>query len=154
MFLEKIELRSTIYQYQLEQITEDDDSIIDMGIEAAIIEVKSCLTPSNKKEWDDGRVKYDAEAIFAATGTSRNALILELTKTVAEWWIIRLCNADILFEQVKVRYERAVDYLNKVAKGDRTISSLPTLPVPVDGDGNPLTALPFRMGGRKKFTHE
>lgn len=154
MFLQKKDLRSTIYQYQLDQITEDDDSIVMMGIEAAIIEVKSCLTPSNKKEWNDGRVKYDVEAIFSATGSNRNPLILELTKTVAEWWIIKLCNADVLFEQVKERYEKAVDYLNKVAKGERTITSLPTLAPPVDGEGNSTAAAPFRMGGRRKFTHE
>lgn len=154
MFLQKSDLRSTIYQYQLDQITEDDDTIVTMGIEAAIIEVKSCLTPSNKKEWNDGRVKYDAEAIFATTGTNRNQLILELTKTVAEWWIIKLCNADILFEQVKERYEKAVDYLNKVAKGERTITSLPTLATPTDGNGNTVNIAPFRMGGREKFNHE
>ncbi len=153
MFLQKEELRSTVYEYQLDQITEDDDSIIDMGIEAAVEEVKSYLTSNNKKEWMDGRPRYDAVAIFAATGTARNALILELTKTVAEWWIIRLCNADIIHERVKERYDRAIDYFKQIASGKVTIGSLPILP-PDDGSTTPTTALPFRMGGRAKFIHE
>ena len=153
MFLIKEELKSTVYAYQLEQITEDDDSIIDMGINAAIEEVKSYLTPNDKKEWLDGRPRYDAAAIFASTGASRNALILELTKTVAEWWIIRLCNADIIHERVKERYDRAIDYFKQIAKGTVTIGSLPILP-PDDGSEGTIPTLPFRMGGRAKFTHE
>jgi hypothetical protein len=151
MFLQKTELKSTIYQYQLDQITEDDDSIITMGINAGIEEVKSYLTANNKGEWNDGRLKYDAEAIFASTGTNRNALILELTKTVAEWWIIRLCNADVIHENVKDRYDRAIDYLKQIAKGSVTISSLPVLIQPTTTTN---ADLPFRMGGREKFNHE
>jgi hypothetical protein len=153
MFLKKDELRSTVYSYQLDQITEEDDSIIDMGINAAIEEVKSYFTANDKKEWMDGRPRYDAVAIFASTGANRNALILELTKTVAEWWIIRLCNADIIHERVKERYDRAIDYFKQIASGKVTIGSLPILP-PDDGSTTPTTALPFRMGGRAKFIHE
>jgi hypothetical protein len=156
MFLTKIELRSTIYSYQLTQITQDDDSIIDMGIEAAITEVKSYLQSNDKKHWQDGRPRYDADAIFAATGSSRNALLLELTKTVAQWWIIRLCNADILHEQAKDRYDRAIAYLKKLASGENSIASLPLLPAAThtDADGNTIPTLPFRAGGRKKFNHD
>lgn len=155
MFLQKEELRSTVYAYQLDQITEEDDSIIDMGINAAIEEVKSYLTPNNKKDWRDGRPRYDATAIFAATGITRNALILELTKTIAEWWIIRLCNADIIHERVKERYDRAIDYFKQIASGKVTIAALPLLPANNnDGVTTTTTALPFRMGGRAKFTHE
>ena len=151
MFLEKEELKSTVYAYQLEQITEDDNSIIDMGIEAGIEEARSYLTPNNKKIWSDGRPLYDAEVIFAATGAQRNALILELTKSLALWWIIRLCNADIIHEQVKERYDRSVEYLKKIGKGEVTIASLPLLPLNLETDTG---ALPFRMGGRQKFIHE
>ncbi|MFC4262462.1 phage protein Gp36 family protein [Ferruginibacter yonginensis] len=152
MFIQKEELKSTMYSYQLEQISEGDDSIILMGINAAVDEVKSYLTSNNKKTWIDGRPLYDVATIFAATGNNRNALLLEITKTVAEWWIIKLCNADAIYEHVKERYDRAITYLKQLGKGEVTISSLPLLPT--DGSNNAETIAPFRMGGRPKFSHE
>lgn len=153
MFLTQIELKSALYNYQLEQITEGDDTITEMGIAAAVEEVKSYLTSNNKKTWADGRPRYDATAIFSAIGAARNALILEITKTVAEWHIIKLCNADIIYSHVKERYDRAIDYLTKLQKGDITIGGLPLLPTTPTNPTEP-TELPFRMGGRKKFNHE
>lgn len=151
MFLEKAEMKSTVMGYQLDEITDEDDSIIDMGIEAGVEEVRSYLTSNSKKNWLDGRPLYDVEAIFGATGTARNALLLELTKTVALWWIIRRCNADVIYDNVKERYDRAIKYLMQIGKGEVTLSTLPLLPENLsETDGSK----PWRQGGRPKFIHE
>lgn len=151
MFLEKEELKTVAYQYILDQITEGDDTIIDFGIEAAIEEVRSYLTPNNQHQWLDGRLLYDTEAIFTATDSDRNALLLGLTKTVAIWKIIQLCNADVIYNNIKDQYDRAIEYLTRIAKGTVTISTLPTL----DADTtSPANNQPFRFGSRTKFNHE
>jgi hypothetical protein len=149
MFLQKEELNSKSYAYILEQITEGDDSIIDEGINAAIEEVKSYLTPNNKQAWLDGRKIYDAEAIFNATGNDRNALILSFTKNIAVWKIIELCNADMIYEKQRELYDRAINYLDKLSKGHVTISLLPSIE-PTSSIG---TKQPFRYGSRTKFNH-
>lgn len=147
MFLSKEELKSAIYEYQVDTITEGDDTIVENAIDAAIGEVKAYLTPNNQLQNFDGRVLYDTEKLFAQEGDERNALILAHVKTIAKWWIILLANPDIIYEQVKERYDRSVDFLTKVAKGIVTLSGVPVLPTP---DG----VYSFLSGSRRKFHHE
>lgn len=156
MFLTTNELKSAIYDYQVDQITEGDDTIVEMAISAAIDEVKSYLTPGGLADWEDGRTLYDVANIFNKQGAERNALILAHTKTIAKWWIIQLSNPDIIYEQVKERYDRSIDYLTKVARGTVTIGSLPTYTAPAtDGQGNPITPPQIAIyGSRRKFNHE
>ncbi len=151
MFIEIIDLKTVKYQWILDQITENDDTILEIGISAGIEEVKSYLTPNNQHQWLDGRKMYDVETIFGKTGTDRNSLILQLVKTVSIWQIITLCNADIIYEQEKTRYEKAIDYLKMLASGKVTISTLETLDPTID---EPADKEPFRYGSRPKFNHE
>lgn len=152
MYLEIEELKTNKYNYQLEQITEGDDTIIETAIEVAIEEVRGYLTANFKHEFNDGRLVYDTEAIFNATGTDRNALILQLTKTVAIWHVVELCNADIIYQQAKERYDRALKTLKMILSGEMTIGSLPT--VDNSNTGNDDENLPFRFGSRPKFNYE
>lgn len=153
MFLDKEELKSVIYAYQIDQITESDDDIIFMAISAAEDEVKSYLRPNNKREWLDGRLRYDVDQVFSKIGTDRNALLLEYTKNIAVWYVCRLCNVDMIYEQLKDRYDRAIDWLKKVNKGDITLD-LPTIQDPIPPDDNDDASKPFRSGSRRKFCHE
>ncbi len=148
MFLTKEDMPSTIYGYQLEQITEGNDDIIDIAMAAAEEEVRSYLSGNNKRQWQDGRLQYDVDAILNKVGVERNALILKHTTTIAKWWVVELCNADVIYEQTKERYDRAVSWLNKLAMGDVNLSSLPQI------DNELSTKEPFSFGSRKKFNHE
>lgn len=150
MFLVKEELGSVMYGYQIDQITQGNDLIVTQAILAAIGEVKSYLTANNKKEWIDGRYRYDVTAIFSAEGTERNAIILEITKTVAKWWIVQLCNADMIYEQCKERYDRAIEWLTKLAKGTVNLDELPQ----IDLETTQPDKQPFSYGSRAKFNHE
>lgn len=150
-FVEIEEMRSVMYEYQLDQITDDDDSIIIMGINTAIEEVKSYLTPNGQHKFRDGRLIYDTTAIFNAVGTARNELILSITKTVAEWWITQLCNADIVYEQIKDRYDRATKWLTQLRNGDLNLNSLPQLDL---FDENDPASQKLYYGSRTKFNHE
>lgn len=151
MFIAIEELKSAIYHYQIEEITEADDDIVYMAISAATDESKSYLRPNNKSKWKDGRPLYDVATIFNATGTERHALLLEITKNIAVWYVIRLCNVDVMFDNVKDRYDRAISWLEKVNTGDITLD-LPTLAE--DSTDPAAQKQPFRFGSRTKFNHE
>ena len=151
MFLTKADLKNNIYNYQVDQITEGDDTIVLQGLAAAEQECRSYLESNiHLKENQDGRLIYDVATIFAQTGSSRNPLILQHCITIAKYHIIQLSNVDILYEQAQERYDRAIAWLNKLAKGDITLNTLPTLKLSDQDDD----IKPFSFGSRRKFNHE
>jgi phage gp36-like protein len=152
MFLKIEDMPTAMYGYQMEQITEGNDDIVSMAMAAAEEEIRSYLEPNNKKDWLDGRLRYDVEAILSAEDEDRNSLILKHTVTVAKWWIVELCNADSIYEQTKERYDRATDWLKRLANGDVNLSTLPTIDTEYETDENAIQ--PFSYGSRKKFNHE
>lgn len=125
-----------MYVHIIGEITGDDNQIVEQAIDAAIEEVRSYLAQ-----------RYDAEKVFGAEGRERNALILENTKTIAIWNIIKLSNAETIYEIWKDRYDRVIDYLARVAKG--TIA--PSLPLIANSDGK--TVIKAKFGSNRKFTH-
>lgn len=141
MFVSKEDLGSAIYGYQVDQITEGNDDLVLQAIGAAIEEVGGYLAGSSS---------YNVAAIFATTGANRNALILTHTVTIAKWYIVELCNADVIYEQAKERYDRAVSWLTKLSKSTVTLGSLPTIPI-ATGETETDT---FGYGSRVKFIHD
>lgn len=158
MFLQKDDLKNNIYSYQVDQITEGDDTIVLQALDTAEQEARSYLTLNNKKEADDGRLKYDVDKIFSAVGKERNPLIISATLTIAKWWIVDLCNADILYEQAKERYDRTIAWLKDIAKGNANLNTLPLIKDEGGTGENPGEELedtwPWIYGSRKKFNHE
>ena len=151
LFATKEDLKNNIYNYQTDQITEGDDTIVLQALEVAEQEVRSYLVFNNKLDYLDGRPHYDTDKIFSARGDKRNPMILNLVTTIAKWHIIDLANVDILYENAKIRYDRAIDYLKMLSKGEVTIGSLPL----IEKDNLPAEALrAFRFGSRTKFNHE
>lgn len=154
-YITKEELKTVAYNYQVMEITEGQDDIVQQAIEAGIEEAEGYLRPNNKKEYTDGRLVYDIDSIFSKTGTARNALLVERIKSLALFHLVALCNVDIIYEKVQDRYDRAVAWFKDVNRGNITLK-LPTLSNDVtnpDGTTND-GVLPFRMGSRKKFNHE
>lgn len=151
-FLEVADMGSAIYDYQIEQIADGNDEAMPNAINAAIEEVRSYLTQNARKEYNDGRPHYDVEKIFSKTGTQRNSLLLQKTKTIAKYYFIDLCNADILYDRAQKNYDRAVTYLKDLAKGNVTISDLEL--IIEDENSTETEELPYRSGSRTKFNHE
>ncbi|MXV37684.1 DUF1320 domain-containing protein [Flavobacteriaceae bacterium Ap0902] len=154
MFLQKEDLKNNIYNYQIDQITEGDDIIVLQAMASAEEELRSYLQGNHKKEYLDGRLRYDVDAILSATGTDRNAMLLNCAINIAKWNIVDLCNVDIIYEQAKERYDRAVDWLKQLAKGVVNLSSLPTIKESDDTDESESKMNAFIYGSRKKFNHE
>ena len=147
MFLTTADLGTTIYSYQIEQITEGDENITLQAMAAAEEELRSYITAP---EWSDGRTKYDIPLILGATGTNRNALLVRMAVTLAKFYVIELCNAGIIYETAKERYDRAITWLKQFARGEIKLS---TLPETADTDETTGTD-PFIYGSREKFNHE
>lgn len=152
MFIEIEELDTTIYDYQVTEITEGNNAITLQAIAAAQEELRSYLEANNQIRYRDGRPLIDLNATLTAIGSARNPLLMEHCKSIAVWHLVKLCNADIIVEQAKERYKLAIDWLKDLGNGVVNLSSLPTLD-PEDPD-NPNNRAPFAMGSRKKFRYE
>lgn len=153
MFISEDELKNAIYQYQVLEITEADNDIALQAINAAQEELRSYLESNNQIRFRDGRPLIDLDAVMNKSGTDRNALLVTHCVTIAVWHLVQLSNADIIYEHVKERYDRAISWLKDLGNGTVNISSLPTLD-PNDPSNPHYGQSPFRMGSRKKFRYE
>lgn len=139
MYIEITELKTAVYEYTLGKIT-TDEVVLRNAILAAIDEATGYL---------NGR--YDTVKIFNARGDERNILLLEHCKSLAVWYIIRLGNAQILFEKAKIYRDSAIDWLEKVAGVHETGKSIaPDLPLKME-DGKVKSQI--RIGSNRKFRH-
>ncbi|QTE36018.1 hypothetical protein J3L18_23175 [Mucilaginibacter gossypii] len=148
-YLVKSELKSVIRLYELDAITAEDDGIVEEAIAKAIEKAANILTPNDKLEWYDGRILYDAPAIFAAEGSARNLLVLGYVKSITLYFICELYNIGADYKDVQDRYDRAEGDLKDLASGVTNSSTLPRLTT-----APPEEKESFYMGSRRKFNHE
>ncbi|MDR2765323.1 MAG: DUF1320 domain-containing protein, partial [Tannerella sp.] len=113
MFISTDELKTHLYGENIQAISGSDETILAAALDGAVQEAKGYLAA------------YDRDAIFGASGTDRNALLLIFIKDIAVWHYINLCNAGVELRLRQDRYERAVAWLRAVQKGEVT----PDLPV-------------------------
>ncbi|MEY2738674.1 MAG: hypothetical protein RL259_583 [Bacteroidota bacterium] len=125
-YIDKTDITVSMPVAELDRIISGDDCIIESEVLRAIELVKSFLRP-----------RYDTTAIFAATGTNRNQMILSLTIDIVIYNLLsRVNNIDIPALR-KERYDGnspqqtggAIGILKMIAKG--TIE--PDLPLREDG---------------------
>lgn len=136
MFLQSTELKTVINSYQIYEITDNDDTIVQSCIIAAIKRVSSYLN-----------ALYDVKVIFAASGDKRDPDILEITKNVTMWFLVRKNNIDIAYTKVKEVYDRDIEYLKAIGKGELSAD----LPKRVSESGEKVGKI--RMGSNEKFNH-
>ena len=136
MFLTAEEVTNNMYGHVINNITQNDSQIVEQAIGAAVEEMSSYLS-----------VRYNVNAIFLATGANRNPLILENTKVITVWNILKLAASETLYETWKERYDRVIGYLTKVAQGEIT----PSLPLKTNADGS--VVIKSKFGSNPKFKH-
>jgi phage gp36-like protein len=113
-FITKTDYESSIHAEILDAVTRQDDSILDIIANQAMEEVASYLA---------GR--YDTAAIFAEEDTGRHPLILSITKDVVLYHLHAIHN-PARFPQIRQdRYDRAIDWLKGVQRGDINPVGLP-----------------------------
>lgn len=136
MFITIEELKTHLFDYQVDQITNNDDTIVSSAIDTAVAEVKSYL--SNR---------YDVAAIFSLRGNARSALVVEHVKVCAVYHLLLLCNVDAIYERYEKAYVRSIDFLKKVADGLLS----PDLPYIQSVSGNPTGTI--QLNSNPKFKH-
>lgn len=135
MFLTPKELKTHLYREDIALIQGDDDTILLSAIDTAVAEARGYLA------------RYDVAAVFGAVGEERNALLLTFTKDIAVWHFLNLCNSGNDLDLRRFRYERAIDWLKAVQRGDVT----PDLPIrDEDGDGRDDGPGDFLYGSNPK----
>lgn len=136
MFVTKEEIKTHLYDYQVEQITEGDDTIVESAIAAAVGEVRAYLAN-----------RYDTERIFSQRGSSRSELIVAHVKTIACYRLLLLCNVDAIYERYQTAYDHSVEFLRKVADGLLS----PDLPYRPSVSGRPAGTI--QIDSNPKFKH-
>jgi phage gp36-like protein len=69
--------------------------------------------------------RYDCDKIFSATGDDRNQLVLMMALDIAIYHIFAIHNPRSMSQIRTDRYERAVDWLKGVRKGEISVEGLP-----------------------------
>lgn len=171
MFITIEEMKAVLYEYQMMQIAEDDELIINDGILSAVSEVRGYFEAANARRETAGLTQqqyaawklYDIDAIFNATAGQRNPFVMRLCKRIAAYNICELANVDIIYERLEKHYDNAITTLEKIAGMGQyadsrlVVSELPSPPSPSPPPGTPGAApqaQPFRMISRVKFKHE
>lgn len=93
-----------------------DPQIVEVCEDRAIAEMRSYL---NKY--------YDCDAIFSATGEDRHSLILMFAIDIAVYHIFCQHNPYKMSKIREERYQRALEWLKGVMRGDLTIDGAPML---------------------------
>lgn len=135
-FITVEELKTHYYRETVDLITRQDDTIVVAAIDGAIQEAKGYLGA------------YDREAVFAKAAAERNALLLIFVKDIAVWHFITLSNAGTDYQARENRYNRAVDWLKSVQRGDVS----PDLPKKEE-DGKPTGGNIIFGSNAKKNQH-
>lgn len=136
MFITKEEIKTHLYDYQIDQITNSDDTIVVSAIDTAVAEVKAYLAN-----------RYDVDTIFCKVGSERSALVVEHVKVCAVYHLLLLCNVDAIYERYEQAYDRTITFLKQVADGLLS----PDLPYLQTSTGQPTGTI--QLKSNKKFIH-
>ena len=112
-YLTPDEINTHLYGEVVEEISRDNADLMQNAIDTAIDEAYGYLRA------------YDVDAIFSTTGSDRNNALLVFVKDIAIWHFINLSNVAVEMELRLKRYEKAIQWLQKVQDGKTN----PQLPV-------------------------
>jgi|WetSurMetagenome_2_1015567.scaffolds.fasta_scaffold167723_2 phage gp36-like protein len=107
---------SSIHREILDELVREDEAIIEICEDEAIAQMKGYLQD-----------RYDMEAMFPAApqqdaADTRNPLVLMMAKDIAIYHIFTIHNPQKMSQIRKDRYDRAIEWLKQVNKGDILIA--------------------------------
>lgn len=130
-FIDTTDYDATIHREILDSLLRKesasyDPQIIEICEDRAVAEMRSYLNKT-----------YDCDAVFSATGNDRHALILMFAIDISVYHIFCQHNPYKMAKVRQDRYDRAVEWLKGVMKGDITIDGAPLLPDEEVGGNSP-----------------
>lgn len=133
MFLTLDDYSSVCDDYEFKQITEKED--VRLKAEAAAMEeIASYL-----------RSRYDIDRAFAAVGSCRNAMLVQVAVNISLWLMIHRLPQNMGHERRECLYNDAIKWLRDVQASKAT----PDLPLYISADGNTDARNPVRSGCMK-----
>lgn len=117
IFINSTDYDASIHAEILDAVTRSDSSIIEICEDRAIAQMKGYL-----------QARYDCNAIFSATGSDRNQLILMMAIDISLYHIFCAHNPQKLSQMRQDRYDRALEWLKKVSENKLSIADAPQLP--------------------------
>lgn len=115
-FIELSDYDASIHRDILDALTRNDEAIVEICEDRAIAEMRGYLS---------GR--FDCDTLFAATGNSRNQLVLMMLIDIAVYHLFSIHNPQKLSQLRKDRYDRAVEWMRAVKDG-LPVDGIPLLP--------------------------
>lgn len=106
-FALKNDLSISILIQELDEITRADDALITEALSRAESEARGYLYDS-----------YDVDTIFAQSGSSRHAMLLQCVTDIAIYRIVAACQAGIDLTDREERYMSAIRWLKMVQKSE------------------------------------
>jgi phage gp36-like protein len=116
-FIELTDYDASIHREILDALTREDNAIVEICEDRAVAGMRGYLSR-----------RYDVNAIFSASGDSRNQLVLMMAIDIAVYHIFCIHNPQKLSQVRKDRYERAMEWLKQVAGEEISIDGAPLLP--------------------------
>lgn len=113
-FITQEDYDASIHQEILDSLIRSDRQIIEICEDRAIAEMRGYLS-----------ARYDCDKIFTAEGGKRNQLVLMMALDIAIYHIFCVHNPRNMSQIRTDRYERAVEWLKGVRKGDISVDGLP-----------------------------
>lgn len=95
-FITKKDLRIAIREYQLDEITEADDTLVEIAISHAIGEMKPYLH------------RYDTGRLFATTANQRPDILVRFAVDIAIFELCSIALPDQDLENRRALYKRAI----------------------------------------------
>jgi phage gp36-like protein len=116
-FIELTDYDASIHREILDALTREDDAIVEICEDRAVAEMRGYLSR-----------RYDTDAIFSATGSGRNQLILMMAIDIAVYHVFCIHNPQKISQIRKDRYDRAKEWLKQVSDEEIGIDGAPLLP--------------------------
>ncbi|WP_336617865.1 phage protein Gp36 family protein [Bacteroides acidifaciens] len=133
MFLTLDDYSSVCDDYEFKQITEKED--VRLKAEAAAMEeIASYL-----------RSRYDIDRAFAAVGSCRNAMLVQVAVNISLWLMVHRLPQNMGHERRECLYDDAIKWLRDV----QASKASPDLPLYISADGNTDARNPVRSGCMK-----
>ena len=136
-YIVKDDLKTKSTVYQLDQILEDDDLIIDIASDDA----QAIVTDSLHQH-------YDTELIFSKTGSARDKNVVIWMKHIVMYLIFERIPDEGVPERMVKDYDDVMIKLGKIAEG-RAPVNLPSRTTK-DESGNTVKKTKFQWGGGKE----
>lgn len=109
---------ATVHREILDALVREDETVIEICEDRAIDEMRCYMSQV-----------YDCNKIFAARGEERSQIVLMFALDIAVYHIFCIHNPHNMFQIRIDRYERAVEWLKGIQKGQIRVDGLPPAPV-------------------------